>query len=681
MSVHESARSLKRNHDSFEGRADLKESHTAAADFLQTLPIPPTPTNTSKRNLSPAQSNSSPLSDVGPVTPSAVLNSPKLATGAGPNASVNTSSPSAFAALNGAAAPPAKKTKLTFAEKEMRQIQKDIREQEKAEERAKKEAEKQVQAEEKARRDAEKEAERKRKEAEKQLQIEEKARRDAEKEAEKKRREAEREEKRAAQEAEKAAKEEKKLLREKEKQRVEEEKMKKERSQPTLSSFFAAPSKARTGSADGKEKRPASPGPQNSNPSLLAASTVNPQATTPSKPEISPYDKMFPAFFIHSDVKVASVNRFERDDEALNSIHQTLDSYIFGDRSPDRKLTFDIISLFHLPDNTGPRGKNCMPVREIMAEFSGDASRPIDLTEDSQISQVRRMRNLRRVPMKILQFREDVRPPYRGTYTSRPVHGVAKLGRNPLRRDLPNTNYDYDSEAEWVEDEDAEDCNSDGEEEDDGEDGEDMEGFLDDENDELAHSKRMIIQGDLEPVSTGLCWESRKKRNTGVEMMQYRMEIIVDPNLKSVNPFSTQYWVPNPTTTAMEPPRLPLTAVKPPNTSTAILPSSTIKVTSFFPLTTSTTSTTASLSSQQALQTISTPGKDTKPKKLLPAEDLPKFRDAVEGSNLSKIGLIEVLKKQFPGRPAAAIKGTLETVAKRIGAKEADKRWVIVEGM
>jgi len=41
--------------------------------------------------------------------------------------------------------------------------------------------------------------------------------------------------------------------------------------------------------------------------------------------------------------------------------------------------------------------------------------------------------------------------------------------------------------------------------------------------------------------------------------------------------------------------------------------------------------------------------------------------------------LIEVLKKKFPGRPAAAIKGTLETVAKRVGAKEVDKRWVILD--
>ena len=54
------------------------------------------------------------------------------------------------------------------------------------------------------------------------------------------------------------------------------------------------------------------------------------------------------------------------------------------------------------------------------------------------------------------------------------------------------------------------------------------------------------------------------------------------------------------------------------------------------------------------------------------------FRTAVEGSDLSKVGLVEVLKKKFPGRPAAVIKATLEATAKREGAKEAEKRWRVV---
>jgi chromatin assembly factor 1 subunit A len=73
--------------------------------------------------------------------------------------------------------------------------------------------------------------------------------------------------------------------------------------------------------------------------------------------------------------------------------------------------------------------------------------------------------------------------------------------------------------------------------------------------------------------------------------------------------------------------------------------------------------------------------KDSKPKKLLSADDLPAFKQAIVGSDLSKVGLIEVLKKQFPGRPAAAIKSTLEQVARRgrPGEKEKDKRWLLVD--
>ncbi len=70
-----------------------------------------------------------------------------------------------------------------------------------------------------------------------------------------------------------------------------------------------------------------------------------------------------------------------------------------------------------------------------------------------------------------------------------------------------------------------------------------------------------------------------------------------------------------------------------------------------------------------------------KPKKLIPADDIPAFKQAIlKFDNLTKTGLIEVLKKEFPGRGAPCIKATLEGVAQRVGAKEADKRWVLNEG-
>ena len=132
----------------------------------------------------------------------------------------------------------------------------------------------------------------------------------------------------------------------------------------------------------------------------------------------------------------------------------------------------------------------------------------------------------------------------------------------------------------------------------------------------------------------------------------------------------------------MEPPRIPLNAMKPTSTNFNSPVSSTKPVKPFF-----TSATDLLKSSPSALPPAPRgPGrppnpnkeKDQKPKKLLSADDMPTFRAAIEGSDLSKLGLIEVLKKKFPGRPAATIKATLEATAKREGAKEAEKRWRVV---
>jgi chromatin assembly factor 1 subunit A len=411
---------------------------------------------------------------------------------------------SAFSVLDGrgsSAAPPSKKQKLTFQEKELRKTNKEIKEKERAEEKARKDAKTQQQAEEKAR-----------------------------KEAERKKKEAEREEKRVAQEAERVAKEEKRRKKEEEKQKAEEEKAKKERSQMKLGTFFNIPvaaSKPRAGTPDSRGRASMSPAPQLSNPSV-----ASPASFTPSKSERTPYEKLFPDFFIQNGVTVAPITRFERDEEATNVLQKTMDSYLSGDKTMDHRRPLNATELFHRSGHSlVPRGKRFMPVREIMAEYyTGNSSRPIDLTTDSQNTQIKRTGDLlRKIPLKYLRFQEDVRPPYRGTYTSRPVSGMTRLARNPLRRDLPETNYDYDSEAEWVEDEDeaGEDLKSDDEDEDVDDGRDDMDGFLDDEADETANSRRLVIQGDLEPISTGLCWEDRSKRSTNVKMMQYRMEVIL----------------------------------------------------------------------------------------------------------------------------------------------------------
>jgi chromatin assembly factor 1 subunit A len=129
----------------------------------------------------------------------------------------------------------------------------------------------------------------------------------------------------------------------------------------------------------------------------------------------------------------------------------------------------------------------------------------------------------------------------------------------------------------------------------------------------------------------------------------------------------------------MDPPRIPLNTMK--NTSVNVNGTNTTKpVKPFF-----TTTTTSDLKPSPSQTTLlpSQPPQSTstnnKLKKLLKEEDMPAFCNAVQDSNLSKLGLIEVLKKQFPGRSGAVIKATLEAVARREGVKEVDKRWRIVQ--
>jgi len=547
--------SLKRDHDSFsfDSLGDLAKPFTADSQFVNPYEsqlkegsednsiITPLSVE-SKRARSPTmsrRSSTTSLSEAGSTTPPRDP-SPTPSDSAASQQSVMKSAFSVMAASG----PPAKKPKLTYAEKEMQMINQQIKDTELAEEMANKAVidsgkAKKTSTRKLAQDTALREAEKAQKEAARLALAQEKAQREAEKAAEKAAKEVERMKKDAERAAQKAAKEEskrkrdeerklkdeEKKLKEEERLRAEEEKKKKAGKQKSLTSFFQKPAPSPTKMSRVGDRNSMSPAP------YASQSAPSPSALTPSKPARTLYNKRFPPFFVKAHVTLAPTNRFERDEQATDTLQNTLDSYILGNRSPNRPRSLDAVSLFHLSNQEKARGKLCIPVREIMAEYSGNSSKPVDLTIDSQNTQIRKTGNaLKNVPLKFIKFMTDVRPPYIGTYTNRPVHGVMKLARNPLRRDLPDTNYDYDSEADWIEgDEDGEDIHSDiGDDDADlGDDMEDMEDFLDDENDELLNSKRLVMQGDLEPVSSGMCWEDRHKRSTNVKMMPYRMEIIL----------------------------------------------------------------------------------------------------------------------------------------------------------
>lgn len=127
--------------------------------------------------------------------------------------------------------------------------------------------------------------------------------------------------------------------------------------------------------------------------------------------------------------------------------------------------------------------------------------------------------------------------------------------------------------------------------------------------------------------------------------------------------------------TKMEPPRAPLDTLK---SSSSAMNSTNAKkaVKPFFTVATEVNKGANPQTTKQATP-ILPPDKHEKSKKLLPPEDMEQFRNEVRGSDLSKVGLTEVLKKKFPQRTAAQIKGTLETYGSRVGKKEVDKRWVL----
>ncbi|KAF2467885.1 uncharacterized protein BDR25DRAFT_291320 [Lindgomyces ingoldianus] len=542
---------------------------------------------------------------------------------------------------SGSGKQPAKRRKLTPKEREEQIMEKEAREKVKAELKAKKEEEKRLEEEERQRKKEEREEE-------KRLQDEEKRKKREERE-------------------------EKKRAKEIELQQKEEEKRKKERSQMRLGAFFNM--KRRTGGeASGNTVVEATQPASTDTISLELKATPTNANSAPVSPQKaimknakSDYEQVFFPFELPSHAILAPYNLFAEDPVAVAATTTRLEKFISGEKVDMEPIQFS---------SRGPRGLQTLSITEIVDKINSSSGDVIDLTGETNIHSRQPLDLLKHIPMKYLHFPEDIRPPYYGTYTKQyTTREAAKLARNPFRRNLHQVDYDYDSEAEWEEPEEGEDLDSEGDEDLDEEGEDDMDGFLDDEEDPQV--KRRLINGDLEPISTGLCWEDSRgvsHLNDGsgaisTEFREFKMGFLLEPQPRSIDPFSTAYWVPNPSPVAtstlsvpskeiasnglMNPPRLPLTQ-RPVNGMLNTLNSS----------------------DKTHPTSASKPAKP--PKRLIPADQLPAFKAEVSGSDLTKIALIEALKKKFPKLPKDAISNTLSSVASRVGAKEVDKRWVLL---
>lgn len=258
---------------------------------------------------------------------------------------------------------------------------------------------------------------------------------------------------------------------------------------------------------------------------------------------------------------------------------------------------------------------------------SGDAVDTTEVKPSSSSSRRRPQELLRKVRMKSLKFGEDVRPPYQGTFTRKvPKSSAQKIARNPFRRCLPETNYDYDSEAEWEEPEEGEELDSEEEEEAEDDVDDDMDGFLDDEDeDEPADGKRRLIVGDLEPQASGLRWQTTS--NTVDPLLQmYKIETISDAVAFPIDPFSTVYWQKPKATDAGAS-----------GTGSGTTDRSTLCARGH---------NASADGNQHPSSGLALLGGTGKTKRGFPPEQLADFQEVVNGSDLTKMGLVEILKKR-----------------------------------
>ncbi len=490
----------------------------------------------------------------------------------------------------------AKKQKFTFAEREL--------------ERAKKQSEK----EEKERKKAE---EVQRKEQEKLLRDQEKRRKEEEKEATRKKREVEKAEKQKAKDEEKHAKDEAN-------RKKEEERKKKERSQLRLGCFFQKPVAGEVSEESSHASSRKSS--VNSLGGIDELENEAPIKASPQKRRDAKYG--FLPFFVPLNVELAPANRFARDANLSHMAVSRLDTCMMQENSIQ---TEDLTSQFRSRKRKRCRMPLCT-MKEIVESIQGTSTSPIDLTAEAAFPQ------LSNVPYKILSFREDVRPPYKGTYTRAvTLKSAVKLSRHPFSKQLPNTDYDYDSEAEWEPpNEDDEDLESGDDDSEIGEDGEeDMEGFLDDEDD---LGRRKQVMGDMTPINSGLCWTNTN--NGSGPLDEYRMQTLSDHHLLPIDPYSTAYWHRAQQVSkqpAMQPPRLPLSTLNPNRSPSMTPPSGKAE---------GEEKSDQECPNSTALAAQATAIKTGKPLKLAPNEVLPDFKRAVQGSDLTKLGMVEILKKQ-----------------------------------
>lgn len=252
---------------------------------------------------------------------------------------------------------------------------------------------------------------------------------------------------------------------------------------------------------------------------------------SPSAPHLTDYQKTFLPYELPKNTDMASIPPHTWDAAAIRILERHFLRDSPADDMQARPTSERIRAMLHLTlPVPGQRNRPQPTVSELMKSMAGSQTNLVDLTGKTLVEDP--MKVLQRVTMRFLEFSEDVRPPYIGTYTKA---CPPRLYRNPFAALRTDTDYDYDSEAEWEEPEEGEELASEGESEGESVDAaEDLEGFLDDEgtDGQPTRKKTSALPKDLEPISSGLCFEDVKGQSHGsdgleVNLREFRLELLL----------------------------------------------------------------------------------------------------------------------------------------------------------
>ncbi|KAG0286743.1 hypothetical protein BGZ97_007327, partial [Linnemannia gamsii] len=117
-------------------------------------------------------------------------------------------------------------------------------------------------------------------------------------------------------------------------------------------------------------------------------------------------------------------------------------------------------------DSSKPRTRKRLPQGARDMSVADVIQSGLLLQEDQDNDDISAMLTWKDIPalrMRLLQFAENYRPAYYGTWSKRSKN---ISGRRFLGRDTELVDYDFDSEAEWEEDEEGEECKSDDDDDD-----------------------------------------------------------------------------------------------------------------------------------------------------------------------------------------------------------------------